>query len=112
MKKIFVLLPLALGLAACADADMTADANSCKRVVSAQDKQMIFAHSIVADGRILSGRPISDGGELVPDGTRAYACARQEDRKNSLRTHDPQNVGQAMPIPSVTESTRLHARIS
>jgi hypothetical protein len=93
MKIIFVLLPLVLGLSACADADMTADANNCKRVVSAQDKQMIFAHSIVADGRILSGRPISDGGELDPDGTRAYACARQEDRINSPRMHDPHKVG-------------------
>jgi hypothetical protein len=107
MKIIFVLLPLALGLSACADADMTAGANSCKRVVSAQDKQMIFAHSILADGRILSGRPISDGGELDPDGTRAYACVRGEDKKNSPQMYNLHKVGYGMSFPAIARSANL-----
>ena len=99
-KIAFMIMPLALGLSACADVNTVENANNCRRVLSAQEAQMVFAHSISADGSVSLGPTIPDSDKL---------CAEQENKRNRPQIYDPHKVGHVQPIPPVVLSANVGA---
>jgi hypothetical protein len=95
MKIAFMIMPLALVLSACTDANTVENLNSCKRVLSAQEAQMVFAHSISADGSVLLGPTIPKLG------------AEQENKRNQPQLYDLHKVGHVQPILSVVLSANV-----
>lgn len=96
-----MLLPLALCLSACADANMAENANSCRRVLSAQEAQMVFAHSILADGSVSMGPTVPSSGKL---------CAEQENKRDRQQIYDLHKVGHVQPILPVVLSENVDGR--
>ena len=87
MKFAFLLLPLALGLWACAQAKTISDTNACERPAP-PDRQAVWR--MAAPGVISTGDPVMPSKNRV--GTAG--CVHQEDNKeNAPQIHDLQKIG-------------------
>jgi hypothetical protein len=109
MRFVLVLLPLTLGLLACADANMAADTDACERSASAagQAKWQLVEPDVWSTGPVIiprKKRP-SGGSSSDPDGTNARGCIRREDNhSNPPQIHDLQKIGHARPTPAVARA--------
>jgi hypothetical protein len=89
-----VLLLLALGLSACAQANAISDANVCVRSAP-PDQQAVWRMSapgvVSTDGPISSGKYLIGGGG--PGATNTARCAHQDDKGTAPQIHDLQKIG-------------------
>ena len=91
MKFVFQLLPLALGLSACTQADMISDTNACERRAP-PDSEAVWR--MVTPGVLSTGGPIMPSKNRVGGATNAAGCIHQEDNKGNVpQIHDLQKIG-------------------
>ena len=97
MRPVFLLLPLALGLSACAQANAVSDADGCERSAPPDRQatwQMVEPGIISAGGPVSSGKYLIGGGSRNSDATNTAGCVRGQDNKeNAPQTHDLQKIG-------------------
>jgi len=106
---IFLLLPLAFGLSACAEeASVTANTSPCRPVVVAHWFPKPFLPPGMATGGVdVPGRNVYGSGKLDLEKADTPACAHIENNKNTApRIYDLQKIGNT-PIPSVAQSASL-----
>ena len=80
---------------------MTETANSCRRVLSAQEAQMVFAHIVSADGSVSLGPTVPGSGKL---------CAEQENKRDRQQIYDLHKVGHVQPILPIVLSANVDGR--
>lgn len=85
----FGFLFLALGLSACAQANMVSDTDACQRLAQA-DRQAVWRMS--APGVISTGDPIVPSKKPVGGAADAAGCVHPEDGKGS-QTKDLHKIG-------------------
>jgi len=93
MRFALLLLPLALGLSACAQTNTIADTNVCVRSAP-PDQQAVWRMS--APGVVSTDGPISSGKYLIggPGATNTARCVhRQDNQENAPQIHDLQKIG-------------------
>jgi hypothetical protein len=91
MRFAFLRLPLALGLSACTQANMTSDTNGCEGPVP-PDGQAVWR--MVAPGVLSTDGPIMSGKNRAGGATTAAGCVHQEDNKGTApQIHDLQKIG-------------------
>ena len=97
MRPVFLLLPLALGLSACAQANMISDTDGCERSAPPDRLatwQMVEPGVISAGGPVSSGKYLIGGSRRNSDATNTAGCVRGQDNKeNAPQTHDLQKIG-------------------
>jgi hypothetical protein len=80
MRFIVLLLPLALGMSACAQANMISDTNACERSASPDHPEAtwwIVAPGIITTGPVSSGKYLIGGGSLDSDATNTARCVQR-----------------------------------
>ena len=90
------IIPLVLGLSACADANMGADTNTCKRQASEGNQgtlQMVEPGIFSTGPVIITNKKRSGGSNLDPGAANMAACLHNDDIGKPPQIHDLQKIG-------------------
>lgn len=91
MRFAVLLLPLALGLSACTQANMASDTNGCEGPAP-PDGQAVWR--MAAPGVLSTDGPMMPSKNRVGGATNAAECVHREDNKATApQIHDLQKIG-------------------